>query len=115
MSRLIAGCLLFTAACSTPSPSPPPAASGTVTLFEGARLITGHDEAPIENSAFIVENGRFSRVGARGELQTVGATTMDTATGEAIAAALMVASPNPRAMVAMVVESFLSTLRPSQY
>lgn len=89
MSRLIAGCLLFTAACSTPSPSPPPAASGTVTLFEGARLITGHDEAPIENSAFIVENGRFSRVGARGELQTpAGAVRIDLA-GKTVIPALI--------------------------
>ena len=38
-----------------------------VTLFEGARLITGDGSAPIENSAFLVENGRFTRVGRKGE------------------------------------------------
>ena len=87
--RLIAGCLLFTAACSTPSPSPQPAASGTVTLFEGARLITGHGEAPIENSAFIVENGRFARVGANGELHTpAGAVRIDLA-GKTVIPALV--------------------------
>lgn len=87
--RLIAGWLLFTAACSTPVPSQLPAASGTVTLFEGARLITGTGEAPIENSAFIVENGRFSRVGANGELQTpVGAVRMDLA-GKTVIPALI--------------------------
>jgi imidazolonepropionase-like amidohydrolase len=37
-------------------------------LYEGARLITGGDEAPIENSAFLVENGRFTRVGRRGDV-----------------------------------------------
>ena len=89
MSRLIAGCLLFTAACSTASPSPQPAASGTVTLFEGARLITGLGEAPIENSAFIVENGRFSRVGTNGELQTpAGAVRIDLA-GKTVIPALV--------------------------
>jgi imidazolonepropionase-like amidohydrolase len=87
--RLIAGCLLFTAACSTPTPSQLPAASGTVTLFEGARLITGTGEAPIENSAFIVENSRFSRVGANGALQRpVGAVRIDLA-GKTVIPALV--------------------------
>lgn len=89
MSRLIAGCLLFTAACSTSSPSPQPAASGTVTVFESARLITGSGEAPIENSAFIVENGRFSRVGANGELPApAGAVRIDLA-GKTVIPALV--------------------------
>ncbi len=30
------------------------------TVFEGARLITGDGSAPIENSAFLVENNRFT-------------------------------------------------------
>ena len=38
------------------------------TLYEGARLIVG-DGSGIENSAFIVQNGRFSRIGTRGEVQ----------------------------------------------
>src|SRR5262249_23928875 len=40
-----------------------------LTLFEGARLILGDGKAPIENSAFIVENDRFTTVGRKGELQ----------------------------------------------
>ena len=39
------------------------------TLYEGARLIVGDGNAPIESSAFIVENARFTRVGRRGEVQ----------------------------------------------
>jgi imidazolonepropionase-like amidohydrolase len=39
-----------------------------VTLFEGARLITGDGRAPIENSAFLVENTQFTRVGRRGQI-----------------------------------------------
>jgi imidazolonepropionase-like amidohydrolase len=49
-----------------------------VTVFEGARLITGDGGAPIENSAFIVENNLFTRVGRRGELQVpAGAMRVD--------------------------------------
>jgi imidazolonepropionase-like amidohydrolase len=38
-------------------------------LFEGARLIVGDRTPPIEDSAFVVENGRFSEVGRRGGVQ----------------------------------------------
>src|SRR2546428_10880668 len=48
-----------------------------VTVFEGARLITGDGRAPIENSAFIVENNQFTRVGRRGELQVPAAARVD--------------------------------------
>jgi imidazolonepropionase-like amidohydrolase len=44
------------------------AVAPAVTVFEGARLITGDGSAPIENSAFVVENDLFTRVGRRGEL-----------------------------------------------
>ena len=37
------------------------------TLYAGARLITGEGGAPIERSAFVVENGRFTWVGALGD------------------------------------------------
>jgi imidazolonepropionase-like amidohydrolase len=49
-----------------------------VMIFEGARLITGDGSAPIENSAFVVENARFTRVGRRGEVQApAGALRVD--------------------------------------
>ena len=54
------------------------AATTSVTVFEGARLITGDGGAPIENSAFIVENNQFTRVGRRGEVQVpAGALRVD--------------------------------------
>jgi imidazolonepropionase-like amidohydrolase len=40
-----------------------------ITLFEGARLIVGDGSRPIENSAFLVENDRFTRIGANGRVQ----------------------------------------------
>ena len=42
--------------------------AGAPTLFEGARLIDGNGGAPIDDSAFVVENGRFTAVGRRGEI-----------------------------------------------
>ncbi len=44
---------------------PPPAPVSTV-VYEGARLIVGDGSAPIENSAFTVDDGRFVEVGASG-------------------------------------------------
>ena len=49
-----------------------------VTVFEGARLIAGDGSAPIENSAFLVANSRFVRVGRKGQLQVpAGAVHVD--------------------------------------
>jgi hypothetical protein len=45
----------------------PTRAQTSATIYEGARLITGSG-GTIENSAFVVENGRFTQVGRRGEL-----------------------------------------------
>lgn len=39
-----------------------------MTVYEGARLITGDGTEPIEDSAFLVTNNQFTRVGRRGEL-----------------------------------------------
>ena len=46
-----------------------PAGSANITLFEGARLIVGDGSAPVENSAFLVEGDRFTRVGRKGAVQ----------------------------------------------
>ena len=47
-------------------------------VFEGARLITGDGSAPVENSAFVIQNNRFTSVGKKGDLKTpAGATRID--------------------------------------
>ncbi len=43
--------------------------TSNVTVYEGARLITGDGSAPIENSAFVVVNNQFTQVGRRGRVQ----------------------------------------------
>lgn len=46
-------------------------------LFEGARLITG-DGAVVENSAFVIQNGKFISVGKKGQVKApAGATRVD--------------------------------------
>ena len=60
-----------------------------VTLFEGARLITGNDDGPIERSAFLVEGNRFLRVGRQGEVQApAGAARVDL-TGKTVVPAFI--------------------------
>src|SRR5437016_5695792 len=67
-SLLVVACLFLVAACSSQVNGGQSRTTG-VTVFEGARLITGDGSAPIENSAFIVENNRFTQVGRQGEVK----------------------------------------------
>jgi len=77
----LVGALLLAAAVAE-AQTPP-------TLFEGARLITGDGTAPIENSAFLVENGRFTRVGTKRAVQApAGAQHVDL-TGKTVIPALV--------------------------
>ena len=58
-------------------------------MFEGARLIVGDGSEPIEDSAFIVENDRFSQVGGRGQLSVpAGAARVDL-TGKTVMPAII--------------------------
>src|SRR5713101_5687115 len=61
----------------------------TVTLFEGARLITGNAAAPIESSAFIIENDRFTSVGRKGELRLPSGAAHIDLTGKTVMPAMV--------------------------
>ena len=61
---ILAGFMLAAAACATSQRSAPVA-----TLFEGARLITGEPAATIDDSAFVVQDDKFTAVGRRGEVR----------------------------------------------
>ena len=65
-------CLVASLVLTSRSPQLPGqgSASGRPMLFEGARLITFDGSAPIEDSAFLVENQKITRVGKRGALQS---------------------------------------------
>jgi imidazolonepropionase-like amidohydrolase len=60
------------------------AGASRVTVFEGARLITGDGSAPIENSTFIVENNLFTRVGRRGDVQVPAGAVRVNLTGKTV-------------------------------
>jgi imidazolonepropionase-like amidohydrolase len=78
-TKRLSSALLFSAGLTLALAGAAPAQSPTpVTVFEGARLITGDGSAPIENSAFVVENNRFTQIGRRGEVQVpAGAVHVD--------------------------------------
>lgn len=86
MNRILST-LLFTlllVGCSSSTPEP-----GAPILYEGARLITGDASAPIEDSAFLVQNGEFRAVGKRGSIEApAGATRVDL-TGKTVMPALV--------------------------
>jgi len=88
MVTVIVGGLVFAAVCSALA-AQRPAASASVTLFEGARLIAGDGNAPIENSAFIVENNRFTRVGRKGEVSAPSGAARIDLTGKTVIPALI--------------------------
>ena len=88
-SPLVAGLVVVAAWLQAPSAQRLPAPSRTATLFEGARLIAADGRAPIESSAFLVENNRFTRIGRKGEVQApAGAARVDL-TGKTVIPALV--------------------------
>lgn len=81
---LVAVCVL-TAACSPQVGTPPAgqATQGGAILFEGARVITGDGNA-IEDGAFVIEGGKFTSVGKKGEVAApAGAARVDL-TGKSV-------------------------------
>ena len=58
-------------------------------VYEGARLITGDGGAPIENGAFLVQNGRVSAIGPRADVKApAGAARVDL-TGKTVMPAMI--------------------------
>jgi imidazolonepropionase-like amidohydrolase len=57
-------------------------------LFEGARLIVG-DGRTVENSAFVVEGGRFTHVGTRGQVTVPEGTAHVDLTGKTVMPAIV--------------------------
>ena len=79
----VAACVLLAASCAAQPENRGPAAP-SATLFEGARLITGDPGSPIENSAFTVQNGRFTAVGRRGDVQLPSGAVRVDLTGKTV-------------------------------
>lgn len=88
MKRLLC-CVLLVGAGLSEAGAQQPRTTGTAALFEGARLIVGDGRAPLENSAFLVENNKFVSVGRKGELRLPqGAARVDL-TGKTVMPAMV--------------------------
>jgi imidazolonepropionase-like amidohydrolase len=59
------------------------------TVYEGARLITGDGSAPIADSAFVVENGRFTAVGRKGQIKVPAAAAHVDLAGKTVMPAIV--------------------------
>src|SRR5689334_168107 len=77
-SGLVAAALsvLFTPSAQSQAPR--------VTLYEGARLITGDGSPAVENSAFLVTGTTFTRVGRKGEIPLPAGGTRVDLTGKTV-------------------------------
>jgi imidazolonepropionase-like amidohydrolase len=80
---ILSGLMPFVAACGAP-PASQPQTAGSATVFEGARLITGDEAPPIEDSAFVVQDGRFTAVGRRGDVQAPDGAARVDLTGKTV-------------------------------
>jgi imidazolonepropionase-like amidohydrolase len=83
---IVACSLILAAACTT---APASQGSTGAVLFEGARLIVGDASAPIESSAFLVENDTFTQVGRRGEVQVPAGVTRVDLSGKTVMPAII--------------------------
>ncbi len=89
MKLSMGGWLLVAAVTATAGAIQAPSPSPGVVLFEGARLIAGSGDAPIENAALVVDGTRVSRVGRRGQVEIPpGAIRVDL-TGKTVIPALV--------------------------
>ena len=63
--------------------------SNSVVLYEGARLIPGNGSHAIASAAMLVENGRITRIGAKGSVNAPRAASRVDLTGKTIMPALI--------------------------
>ena len=90
MRRILTGVLAIALAVAVMSPgSSAQVLTSNRILFEGARLVVGNGSAPIENSAFTIENGQFTRVGKKGELTPSPGMVRVDLTGKTVIPALL--------------------------
>ena len=68
----------FGVAGSATQPAGQPATKTGVSVFHGARVIIGDGRPPIENATFVVDGGKFGRIGTAGDVQVpAGAARVD--------------------------------------
>ena len=65
---VIVGVAIFSSACGGAEPEPAAEPMSSATLYEGFRLITGDDNAPVDDAALLVDSGVIQAVGPQGSL-----------------------------------------------
>ena len=89
-------CLLLTGMACTPG-ADVAQTTGHARWYEGARLVVGDGTAPIENSVFQVEDGRFTVVGHRSEVEVPAGEVRVDLTGKTVMPALIDLHTHPGA------------------
>jgi imidazolonepropionase-like amidohydrolase len=77
-------CLLFTVLVCCVQSLGKSDATSSVYMFEGVRLITGDGSAAVENSAFLVVNGKFVQIGKKGEISLPSGAARVDLTGKTV-------------------------------
>ncbi|HYL35422.1 MAG TPA: amidohydrolase family protein [Bryobacteraceae bacterium] len=80
---LLAGCIMAASIASTTAN-----AQSNAVLYEGARLIIGDASAPIENGAFVVQNGRITAIGPKGSVKAPSGASHVDLTGKTVMPAM---------------------------
>jgi len=99
--------LLLAVTCGGGGPQEPPAEAPTsdAVLYEGFRLITGDERAPVEGAAFLVDDGVIQAVGLRGELGLpAGAARVDLS-GKTVMPALVSLHGHPGFQIGLTFEA----------
>jgi imidazolonepropionase-like amidohydrolase len=85
----VAACGLLIATTGSIGTSSQSRVGFTAVLYEGGRLIIGDASAPVEDGAFLVQNGRITSLGRRGGVRSpAGATRVDL-TGKTVMPAMV--------------------------
>lgn len=87
---LVASLITFVTWCNQgPGAQVAPAGNSAVTLFEGARLIAGATGSAIEQSAFLVQDGKILRVGPVGQIAAPAGASRVNLAGKTVIPALV--------------------------
>ena len=90
MRRIFGLCLTLTISIALcPASLMAQAPAGDVTVFEGARVIAGDGNAPIENATLVVSNGRITQVGRAADVQVPAGATRVSLAGKTVMPAIV--------------------------
>ena len=76
--KTLAACMMVAAL------APVAAYSQNAVIYEGARLIIGDASSPIENGAFVVQNGHITAIGAKGSIKAPSGASRVDLTGKTV-------------------------------